>query len=243
MARATSGSLASAASERSGHASPSARRRNITRSRHCLRALLQGRRSTPSARTPRASASAASIVLRDGERLLGEDERPEPAATPRPQGGGGAVEGDFVRCLDRSGGDHLDIREGQRRSKEDARRSRSSGNLADREIWFARKGVVRLDRSRAPVRHQKLAAPAARDRNAVGIGGGEESAGMEVWLTLIRPAAPATFSRGEKARCRSLRKAPRQPPRLASALRPVTAEGLEPDREVDRAAAETALCQ
>ena len=42
------------------------------------------------------------LVLRDGERLLGKDERAEPAAAARPQRCGGAVEAQFIRGLDRA---------------------------------------------------------------------------------------------------------------------------------------------
>ena len=52
----------SAASERSGQGSPSAARRNITRSRHCLSALDHGRRSRPAATRPSPKIPAVSCV-------------------------------------------------------------------------------------------------------------------------------------------------------------------------------------
>ena len=54
------GSAVSAASETSGQSAPSARRRKVTRLRHWVSALLHGNRSTPSRRTPCASACAVS---------------------------------------------------------------------------------------------------------------------------------------------------------------------------------------
>ena len=75
-------------------------------------------------------------------------------------------------------GDGLDILEGQRRGEQNARRRRAARDLPDRQKRFARKSVVRLERSRPPVRHQELAAPSAGDRDPVGIGGGEERADL-----------------------------------------------------------------
>ena len=134
------------------------------------------------------------FVLRDGERLLGEHERAEPAAAARAQGGGSAVERQFVRGLDRSAGDRFDVVERKRRGEENARRGRAAGDLADGEKWLAGERVVRLQRRRPPVGHQELAAPAARHRDAVGIGRGEQ--GAERCAARPHPAGvAATFSR------------------------------------------------
>ena len=73
------------------------------------------------------------LVLRDGKRLLGEDERAEPATAARPQRGGGAVEAQFVRGLDRRARDPLDVVERERRGGEDARRGGAAGDFADGE--------------------------------------------------------------------------------------------------------------
>ena len=56
-ARANRRFAASAASDRSGHSSPSARRRNITRSRHCVSALVHGSLSRPRARCLRRACA------------------------------------------------------------------------------------------------------------------------------------------------------------------------------------------
>ncbi len=56
--------------QRSGHGSPSARRRNVTRSRHCASALVHGSRARPRPRIPRASASALSSFGGNAQVLL-----------------------------------------------------------------------------------------------------------------------------------------------------------------------------
>ena len=114
--------------------------------------------------------------MRGRERLLGKHERAEPAAAARAQGKGSAVEHEFVRGLDRSAGDRLDVVEGKRRGEQNARRSRAAGDLADGEEPLGRKRIMRLQRPGAPVGHEELAAPAARDGNAVGVGRGEKGA-------------------------------------------------------------------
>ena len=90
-------------------------------------------------------------------------------------------------------GDSFDLAKRKRRGEEDARRSRTAGDLADGEERLPGERIMRLDRRRPPVRHQEFAALAAGDGDAVRIGRGEQGAD-----TLIRPASPATFSRGEK---------------------------------------------
>ncbi len=93
------------------------------------------------------------LVLRDGERLLGEDERAEPAAAARAQRCGGAIEGQFVRCFDRAACDPLDVVERKRRGREDARRGGAAGDFADGEIGLARQAIHALPappRGRSP---------------------------------------------------------------------------------------------
>ncbi len=134
---------------------------------------------------------------------------------------------------------------------------RAAGDLPDRQKRFGRQSVVRLERSRPAVRHQELATLAAADGDAFGIGGGEEHAGV----SMERPLSPALSRKRERGRipspacgrrwrgapdeglARPSRKAFRQTLRLFGALRPVAAERLEPAREIDRVAAESALGQ
>ena len=156
------GSAASASSERSGHASPSARRRNMTRSRHCLTALVHGRRLNADGEHPARQSERRRFVLRDGERLLGEHERAEPSPAARAQGGGSAVECQFVRRLDRRAGDRFDVVKRKRRGEQDARRSCAAGDLADGEERLAGERIMRLQRRRPPVGHQEFAALARR---------------------------------------------------------------------------------
>ena len=113
------------------------------------------------------------LVGGDAQVLLGEDQRAEPAAAARAQRRRGAVERQFVARLDFAAGDRLDLLERQRRGGEDARRGRAADDFADREERFARQRVVRLERRRAAVGHQELAALAARRGDAVGKCGGE----------------------------------------------------------------------
>ncbi len=139
---------------------------------------------------------------------------------------------------------------------------------------------MRLNRRRPPVRHQEFAAPAAGDSNAIGVGRGEESplspkpvdrraffrtpfGGRGVGgegsprgrKPLIRPASPATFSRGEKGALPpspsgrgvggegARRQSMREPSRVIGPRRAVAAESLEPGRKIDRVAAEPAFGQ
>ena len=88
-ARATPGSSARRASERSGQASPSARRRNSTRSRHCFSALRPRQPADPQRQNAARQRRGARLVGRNRQRLLGERQRAElaggggRAATPR----------------------------------------------------------------------------------------------------------------------------------------------------------------
>ena len=152
--------------------------------------MLQGRRSRPSASSAARERERAALVLRNGERLLGEDERAEPAAAAGSQRRRGAVEGQFLHGLDRRARDSLDLGERQRRGEQDARRGRPARDLADREKRLARQRVVRLERRRPPVRHQELAAPAARHGDAVGIGDASRRRGDAA----AHPALAATFA-------------------------------------------------
>ena len=72
--------------------SGSARRRNMTRSRHCLRLFVHGSRATPRPSTPSREGERARVVGGDAQGLLGENERAQPPSTARAQRGGGAVE-------------------------------------------------------------------------------------------------------------------------------------------------------
>ena len=256
------GSAASASSERSGHGSPSARRRNMIRSRHCFRCCAPRQASEPKRQHAARQRQRGRLVRRNRQRLLGEHERAEPAATPRPQGRGGAIEGQFVHGLDRRAGDSFDLAKRKRRGEEDARRSRAAGDLADGEERLAGERVMRLDRRRPPVRHQEFAALAIARRRRASLDArcdrsdrprraGRRRASSE-------PASPATFSRcgrrvriplspsgrggAEGVRARR-RQPPREPPRVLGPRRAVAAEGLEPGRKIDRVAAEPALGQ
>ena len=171
---------------RSGQTSPSARRRKLTRSRHWVSARLHGSRPSAEREDAAGERRGASLVRRDGQRLLGQRQRPEPPAPARPQRSGRAVEGDLVGRLDRPAGDRFDLGEAHRGGEQDARRGGAADDLADREIGFAGERIVRLERRRPPVRHQELAAFPPRDGDAVGIGGGEQR------------AAPSPLGRGAR---------------------------------------------
>ena len=64
----------------------------------------------------------------------------------------------------------LDVAERKRRGEQDARRGGAAHDFADGEERFARERIMRLERRRPAVRHQELAAPIARHRDALGIG-------------------------------------------------------------------------
>ncbi len=130
-----SGEAASAASDRSGQSPGSARRRNITRSRHCFSAFVHGSRSTPSASTPRASASASagagSVCSLRTSAPSRRRRRARKAAAGR----------DRTRPrldgLDRGARDRLDLLARQRGGGEDARAGRAAGDFADRQRGLA----------------------------------------------------------------------------------------------------------
>ena len=186
------GSAASASSDRSGHASPSARRRNITRSRRCLSAFVHGRRARPSERTPRASMSAAASSCGTGSvcsaRMSAPSRRRRRArndaeARSKLSSSAVSIEPPAIR---------LDVVERERRGREDTRRGGAAGDFADGEIRLARQRIMRFQRRRPAVGHEEFAAPAARHGDAVREGRGEKRSGA----TLIR--LRATFSQREK---------------------------------------------
>ena len=215
---------ASAASERSGHSSPSARRRNITRSRHCCSGLLQGSRSRPSrddafgelagglrrrrrpANGRSASAIAPSRSLRRPRRLARR-----------------GVEGDLLAALDLVGEARLDLVERDRRGQQDAALRRGAGQLGDREKRLARQRRGRIDDC-APrplaSRNAPLAAAALGD--AVGIGEREDGAGRQLGSSPLRrrPCRRAASSAQRFAIA----------PRVLAAPRAVAAELIEPMR-------------
>ena len=148
----------------------------MTRSRRCLSALVHGRRATPSERTPRASASAAasscgtesvcsasvSAPSRRRRRARNDAE-----ARSKLSSSTVSIEAPAIRSMSSS------VSAAARRMRAEAARPAISP--------MARNGspgqrVMRLQRRRPAVGHQELAAPAARDSDAVGIGGGEEGA-------------------------------------------------------------------
>ena len=134
------------------------------------------------------------LVLRDGERLLGEDERAEPATATRPQRCGGAVEAQFVRGLDRRASDPFDVVERERRSRENTRRGGAAGDFADGEIRLARQRIMRFQRRRPAVGHEEFAAPAARSPRCDR--GRPRRAGRRLSAAAPSSGRSATFSGG-----------------------------------------------
>ena len=134
-----------------GPRSPSARRRNITRSRRCLRAFVHGSRATQ-AKERRVPAPTRRRRPAGGERLLGERERAEPATASSPQGRGGAVEAQFIlRSRSRLQRIRLDVVEREGGGGRIARRSGAAGDFADGEGSLASQRIMGLERS-PPVR-------------------------------------------------------------------------------------------
>ena len=114
--------LARAWSERSGQASPSARRRNITRSRHCVR-CLGPRQAVDAERGDRFGEHRCGFGRRwNRQGLFGENERAEPPRPPCPQRRRRSVESDVRARLDHGGKFAVDFRERDRRGRQNARR-------------------------------------------------------------------------------------------------------------------------
>ena len=219
-----------APSERSGHSSPSARRRNRTRSRHCDSAFDQGHACGPSDASPRARARAASSVAGTGSGRSLEDEGPERRTlrarrafaprsnatssvsamwAPRPSSSSSAAQG---------------------RGGQDAGGGRRPRDLRDRQERLPGETVVGFEACGASVGHQVLARPAARLGDAVRIGEGEQR------------AEGGAFARPG---CGPGRAGPalRHAAHVVAALRPVAPEALDAIRQVDGIAAEAALDQ
>ena len=225
-----SGEAASAASERSGQASGSARRRNITRSRHCLSAFRpwqprrrrdRERRAPARARSPRRRATA-SVCSASTSAPSRRRRRARNAAAARSKVTSSAR-------LDRGAGDRLDLLARQRRGGEDARRRRAADDFADREEVFAaraHRAVRAPPRGRSPSGTRRVCrAPSRCDR--------------ETRRRAMRRASSPRLRRARAAtsETRAARQIAREPPRVLRARRAVAAEILQPMRQIDRVAA------
>ena len=122
--------------------SPSLARRNMTRSRHCVSALLHGSRSMPVLAIAVGEQFCRRFVGLDSHVLIGKRDRAEPAAFAAAQASARCVESDLIACFDAVG--------------ESAPRSR-------RERSAPRKGCGQPRRCRlARPRRETARAPAAR---------------------------------------------------------------------------------
>ncbi len=125
---------------------------------------------------------------------------------------------------------------------------------------------MRLERRRAPVGHEELAAPAASDRDAVREGRGEQRArpdsapsSGDPWSVRQADIVPDTLRlaaspRGRRASrpsgdalavraLRSRRQSARQASCVFGALRAIAAEGLDPGRKIDGVSTKSAFGQ
>ena len=244
------GSALSASSERSGHAPLPAWARNITRSRRCFSALVHGRRATPSDRTPRASASAAVSSCGMGSVCSARVSALKRRRRRARNDAEAAVEAEFVPCLDRGAGDPLDVVERERGGQENSRRGSAAGDFPNGEKRLAGERIMRLERRRPAIGHEKFAAPATRDRDAVGIGGGEQRRALDPRpLSLEGEAegeAPLPWGEGGRRPDESLRprrQSAREAPRVVGPLRTVAPKSFDPGREIDGVSAQSAFGQ
>ncbi len=168
---------ASAASDRSGHSSPSALRRKATRARNCCRRALHGSRSIPPAASASASARAVSGPGSSAQIARLQRQRAEAARFAGAQGGPFLVEDDLAPLFDAVGEQALDLGQFEAGGRQNARLRRASGRFGHGQIRRARQPVVRLDRGRPPVRHQEFAGLAAPLRDALGKGQRDQGAG------------------------------------------------------------------
>ena len=208
---------ASAASDRSGHSSPSARRRNITRSRHCCSGLLHGSRSRPSRTMPSASMLRGLVARRDRATAARPAPARRAARCARPRRLAEAASNVISSRLSIVSAKRcFDLVERDRRGQQDAALRRGAGQFGDREERLARQRRRRIDVGAAAVREQERAARAAVLGDAVGIGEREDRAGREI------------ASRRSASTPRIVRPALRHPPRVLAAARAVAAELIEP---------------
>ena len=212
---------ASAASDRSGHSSPSARRRNMTRSRHCRSALLHGNLSMPSCAMPSASMRAVSSV--GGNRLAAARRAPARRAGALRRARSAAdrgIESHRLAVVDLVGKARLDLGERDRRRQHDAACRRACRSVR-RRPGTARAPAARPDRHgrrghwRAGTRRCRRRGfwRCGRDRRA-------------------QQRAGATSSRISPAPARGVARAQRFAiaPRFLGAARAVAAELIEPMR-------------
>ena len=117
-----------------------------------------------------AARERPRILLRRLDRpiVLGEPYRAETPVGAPPQAGARRIKNGFVASLDAVGGDRLDLLGGERASREDARLRRPAGDFGDGEKWRARQRVFDGHGRGAAIRHQELAARAARFGDAIG---------------------------------------------------------------------------
>ena len=127
-----------------------------------------GRRASRATARPWPAPVGAPVVGRDGKRLVGERQGAEAPAPPRAQRSRRAVKGKFVRLFDRARRDRLDIGRRQRRGEENARRGGAARHFADRKIRLAGERARGVERGGPPVGHEKFAALASRDGDALG---------------------------------------------------------------------------
>ena len=121
------------------------------------------------------------VVGLDLAALLAERDGAEPAQAARTQAPGRRVERDLVTRRDAVTEMRLDLRKRQRRRQQDAALRGGAGDLADREIGFARQRRRLVDGGAAPVGEQERSAGAAAAGDAVGIGEREQHTGREIF--------------------------------------------------------------
>ena len=225
---------ASASSDRSGQrASPSALRRNITRSRHCFSAFDHGSLSSPAATSPSASTRAVSA---DGCSAIGASDsviacsvflrRARNAIAPRSKR-------NLVRALDLVGEAQLDLGLRDRRRQQDAAAAPRCRSVR-RPRYRARAPARRSGR---PRRRGRWRARNCHCRGCCATRSGKAKAS-------ITPVEGEVSSPGAPLGGRHLRRpALREAARAGGALRAVAAELIEPDIEIDAVAAEAALGQ
>ena len=224
---------ASAASDRSGHSSPSALPIWATtrpQEHHAVAPLgerLAPRQLADAGARDTFGEQARGLVARlDLAGLLGKRERAEAARAARAQAQRFLVERHIVAALDAVREARLDLLQRDRRGQHDARVRGAAGEFGDRDERLARQRRGLIDIAAAPVGERERAIVAAL-RDAIRIGEREDRADAHLALPASGQFAPSL----------------RHLPRIARAARTVAAEILHAVRQVNVVAAEPALGQ
>ncbi len=196
-------SAARAASDRSGHSSPSARRRNITRSRHCSSDLVQGSlpmpmRATPSAKRRAVSSFGSTFIGRSASGTAPRRRtcRPRRLALASSNVTSSRCSMRSPKCVSMSG-------ERKRGRKQDTTLRSSAGDLAHRKERLPRQRGRRIEIGATAIGEQERTAHTAGFRDAIRIGEREQNAGREfapiLHFTAPRRASPlpSSHSRSE----------------------------------------------